>query len=107
MFRPKRATQSNCPLAYLVDMIGGRWKVLAPWHLRDGTKRFTELRRLTPRVTQALKANLIAVLLPSSNPDCTRIDLLDFPILPDDHRSPGLDRTLDDLAGGLSKSGVR
>jgi DNA-binding HxlR family transcriptional regulator len=54
MPRPKSGTQSDCPLADLIDMIGGRWKVLSLWHLRDGTRRFTELRRLMPEVTQKM-----------------------------------------------------
>jgi DNA-binding HxlR family transcriptional regulator len=54
MPRPKTGTQSDCPLADLIDMIGGRWKVLSLWHLRDGTKRFTALRRLMPGVTQKM-----------------------------------------------------
>ncbi len=54
MPRPKRGTQSDCPLADLIDMIGGRWKVLSLWNLRDGTRRFTELRRLMPGVTQKM-----------------------------------------------------
>jgi DNA-binding HxlR family transcriptional regulator len=45
---------SKCPLTDLVDMIGGRWKVLALWRLRDGSRRFTELRRLLPGVTQKM-----------------------------------------------------
>lgn len=48
------AARSDCPLTDLVDMIGGRWKVLALWRLQDGTKRFTELRRLLPGVTQKM-----------------------------------------------------
>ncbi len=54
MPRPKSGTSGECPLADLIDMIGGRWKVLAVWHLRDGSKRFTELRRLMPGVTQKM-----------------------------------------------------
>jgi DNA-binding HxlR family transcriptional regulator len=54
MPRPKPGRESDCPLADLIDMIGGRWKVLALWHLRAGTKRFTELRRLMPGVTQKM-----------------------------------------------------
>ncbi len=35
-------------------MIKERWNVLALWRLQDGTKRFTELRRLMPGVTQKM-----------------------------------------------------
>lgn len=48
------AARINCVLTDLVDMIGGRWKVLAMWRLMDGSKRFTELRRLMPGVTQKM-----------------------------------------------------
>ena len=41
--RPKSGTSGGCLLADMIDMIGGRWKVLALWRLRDGRKRFTEL----------------------------------------------------------------
>jgi DNA-binding HxlR family transcriptional regulator len=51
--RPKPGAQ-ECPLADLIDLIGGRWKVLALWRLLDGPKRFTELRRLMPGVTQKM-----------------------------------------------------
>jgi DNA-binding HxlR family transcriptional regulator len=54
MRRLKSGTSGDCPLADLIDMIGGRWKVLALWQLREGRKRFTELRRLMPGVTQKM-----------------------------------------------------
>jgi hypothetical protein len=38
--------------------------------------------------------------------DCSAVDFLDFPVFPDDHGCAGIDRTLDDLLGGLSKSGL-
>jgi DNA-binding HxlR family transcriptional regulator len=50
---PKSRSQ-ECPLADLIDLIGGRWKVLALWRLLDGPKRFTELKRLMPGVTQKM-----------------------------------------------------
>src|ERR1700733_11458930 len=49
-----QAARGNCPLTELVDIIGGRWKVVALWRLLDGPKRFTELRRLMPGVTQKM-----------------------------------------------------
>ena len=53
MPRPNPGTL-ECPLADLIDLIGGRWKVLALWRLLDGPKRFTELRRLMPGITQKM-----------------------------------------------------
>jgi DNA-binding HxlR family transcriptional regulator len=54
MTKPPAVPKSECPLTALIDMIGRRWKVLALWRLRDGPKRFTELRRQMPGVTQKM-----------------------------------------------------
>ena len=37
-----------------MSIIGGKWKCLIIHHLIDGTKRFNELRRLIPAITQRM-----------------------------------------------------
>ena len=44
----------RCPAERTLDVIGGRWKVPILWHLFKGTKRFSELRRSLPGVTQKM-----------------------------------------------------
>ncbi|MBI3557284.1 MAG: helix-turn-helix transcriptional regulator [Deltaproteobacteria bacterium] len=44
----------NCPVEVTLAVIGGKWKTLILWHLRGDKKRFTELRRLMPNVTQRM-----------------------------------------------------
>ncbi|MBI6753795.1 winged helix-turn-helix transcriptional regulator [Pseudomonas syringae] len=43
-----------CPIAFTVNVIGGKWKSLILFHLKSGTKRFNELKRLMPEVTQRM-----------------------------------------------------
>lgn len=33
-------------------VLGGKWKILILWHLRDEAKRFSELKRLIPDVSE-------------------------------------------------------
>jgi DNA-binding HxlR family transcriptional regulator len=44
----------NCNIEVIVDVIGGKWKMLILWNLKDGLKRFNELRRLIPGSTQKM-----------------------------------------------------
>ena len=44
----------NCNIEVIVDVIGGKWKMLILWNLRDGVKRFNQLRRLIPGITQKM-----------------------------------------------------
>ena len=42
----------RCPAEATIQVLGGRWKVPIVWHLFTGTKRFSELHRLMPGITQ-------------------------------------------------------
>jgi DNA-binding HxlR family transcriptional regulator len=42
-----------CPVEAAIEVIGGKWKGVILYHLSD-TKRFNELRKLIPSVTQRM-----------------------------------------------------
>ncbi len=44
----------SCPVEWTLDVIGGKWKCVILWHVRNRTRRFSELRRLIPGVTQKM-----------------------------------------------------
>lgn len=45
----------QCPVTTALSIIGGKWKVLILWHLKEGgVKRFGELQRLVSGISQKM-----------------------------------------------------
>jgi DNA-binding HxlR family transcriptional regulator len=52
---PARAKVFYCPVEVTLDMIGGRWKPLILWHLKErDVLRHGQLKRLIPTITQKM-----------------------------------------------------
>lgn len=45
---------SGCPLEEAMRLLGGRWRIVLVYYLLEGPKRFSELRRLMPRISQRM-----------------------------------------------------
>lgn len=41
-----------CTVSIAMDLIGGKWKAVILYHLKDGHKRYNELRKEMPGVTE-------------------------------------------------------
>jgi DNA-binding HxlR family transcriptional regulator len=44
----------KCPVETSIDILAGKWKILILWYLLSETKRFSELQKLMPRITQKM-----------------------------------------------------
>jgi DNA-binding HxlR family transcriptional regulator len=41
-----------CTVSVAMDLVGGKWKAVILYHLKDGRKRYSELRKGMPGVTE-------------------------------------------------------
>ena len=44
----------HCAMDVTMDFIGGKWKTVVLWYLRKDKKRFSELRKLIPNITEKM-----------------------------------------------------
>ena len=49
-----RTPARKCSVAVTLDVIGGKWKATILFYLKDRPRRFNELRRLIPDITQRM-----------------------------------------------------
>lgn len=47
-------TQGTGFVQTTLKVLGGKWKILILWHLKDEPKRFSELKRLIPEITEKM-----------------------------------------------------
>lgn len=54
MRKQKHLDYENCPIEAALDVIGGKWKGVILNRLQGQTRRFNELKRTIPRITQRM-----------------------------------------------------
>lgn len=45
---------SICPVTYVMNKIGGHWKPIILYHLSNSPKRYSELKRAIPEITEKM-----------------------------------------------------
>ncbi len=45
---------SGCPVEEAMRVLGGRWRIVLVYYLLEGTKRFSDLRRAIPGISQRM-----------------------------------------------------
>jgi DNA-binding HxlR family transcriptional regulator len=53
---------SPCPLTAALEVLGGRWSLIALYWLADGTRRFSDLQRLMPDITHKMLTSTLRQL---------------------------------------------
>ena len=48
----KKAAFEECPVTYVMEKIGGYWKPIILFHLLSGSKRYSELKKAVPAITE-------------------------------------------------------
>lgn len=50
----RRAIQTKCPVTFTLNKMGGRWKPLILFNLLNGKKRYSELKKSIPPITEKM-----------------------------------------------------
>ncbi|SEP43881.1 helix-turn-helix domain-containing protein [Mucilaginibacter sp. OK283] len=50
----KQTAFKECPVTYVMERIGGYWKPIILFHLLNGSKRYSELKKAIPTITEKM-----------------------------------------------------
>jgi len=55
-------TYFYCPVDLTLQIVGGRWKGIVIWNLREGSKRFSELKRVLVTINDKMLSQVLKEL---------------------------------------------
>jgi DNA-binding HxlR family transcriptional regulator len=50
----RKKNETKCPMTFTLHKMGGRWKPLILYTLREGKKRYSEIRKSIPHITEKM-----------------------------------------------------
>jgi DNA-binding HxlR family transcriptional regulator len=50
----RESNKATCPISFVMSKIGGHWKPIILYHLMSGPKRYSELKKLIPAITEKM-----------------------------------------------------
>jgi DNA-binding HxlR family transcriptional regulator len=59
----KGIAEMSCPITYVMNKIGGHWKPIILYYLMNGPKRYSELKRAIPAITEKMLAQHLKQLV--------------------------------------------
>lgn len=62
MRKQRHKNYEKCAVEAALDLMGGKWKAVVLFRLMEQTRRFNELRRLIPNITQRMLTNQLREL---------------------------------------------
>ncbi|MFN4316168.1 MAG: winged helix-turn-helix transcriptional regulator [Chitinophagaceae bacterium] len=61
----ERAITNGCPITSTVLAIGGRWKIIILWQLKDGSLRYNEIKKSIPNISEKMLIQQLKELMKS------------------------------------------
>lgn len=61
----EKAITTDCPITSTMLAIGGRWKIIILWQLKNGSLRYNEIRKTIPNISEKMLIQQLKELMQS------------------------------------------